>query len=192
MVACFVEERTAQVVARKNQLYFSSLLDSTPDLCVISNLETYAVEYLNKAGVTLAAVPDDIRRDLNKIHITDILPELRTQLHTFRDLASRVLEGEGEDGDNETSSTPADKSSKYVWSGRTTLVTLNGEHISVDASMVYMKGVAEEEGVAHMSPSYIAVLARDVGSTIKSEAELIAAKRANEAKSNFLSSSSYH
>jgi hypothetical protein len=61
--------------------------------------------------------------------------------------------------------------------------------ISVDASMVYMSALpADKTKEEDVYKSYIAVLARDVRSTIRSEAELIAAKRANEAKSNFVSS----
>jgi hypothetical protein len=62
-VVC-VDERTTQVLAQVNQHYFSSLLESTPDLCVISDIESYAVQYINKAGIKLAKISDAVLRDL--------------------------------------------------------------------------------------------------------------------------------
>jgi hypothetical protein len=114
VVACFIEERTSQVTTRRNYEYFKSLLGSTPDLCVIAKVDSHEVEYMNEAGTSMAAIPDPLQKDLNKIKITDILPELRTQLHTFRDLASAP---------SEASKPP------FVWRGRTTLVSLKGERI---------------------------------------------------------------
>eukprot|EP01122_Echinamoeba_exundans_P009263 TRINITY_DN3230_c0_g1_i2.p1 TRINITY_DN3230_c0_g1~~TRINITY_DN3230_c0_g1_i2.p1 ORF type:complete len:1197 (+),score=200.32 TRINITY_DN3230_c0_g1_i2:533-4123(+) len=182
VAACFIEERTAQVTTRRNYEYFKSLLGSTPDLCVIAKVDSHEVEYMNEAGASLASIPEPLQKDLNKIRITDILPELRTQLHTFRDMASV------------TTSDAASSKPPFVWRGRTTLVSLKGEQISVDASMVYMSAMPTDSNAnkdEDASKSYIAVLARDVRSTIRSEAELIAAKRANEAKSNFLSNMSH-
>lgn len=117
VAACFIDERTSQVTTRRNFEYFKSLLGSTPDLCVIAKVDSHEVEYMNEAGASLAAVPDAVQKDLSQLKITDILPELRTQLHTFRDLAA--------------SSADADAASKapFVWRGRTNLVSLKGERI---------------------------------------------------------------
>jgi PAS domain-containing protein len=165
-VVC-VDERTTQVLAQVNQHYFSSLLESTPDLCVISDIESYAVQYINKAGIKLAKISDAVLRDLLNLKMTELVPHLRAQFETFKENAEAKIKD-------------TRPQQEQIWSGRTTLVALDGEKIEVDASVVFMKG---EDSI-----SYIAVLARDLRSKLKSEAELNEARRANEAKSSFLSS----
>lgn len=162
-VVC-VEEATAQVVAKQQQQYFSSFLEFSPDLCVISDIQSYSVEYINEAGVVLAKIPPNVMRDLLRVKMHDLFPDVRPQLESFKEHARREKHVQ----------------TKQIWTGRTTLTAMDGEKIEVDASLVFFR---EADSV-----SYVAILARDLRSVLKSAAELVEAKRANEAKSSFVSS----